>query len=633
MDTAHIVDVVGDFVNLKKAGSVYKGLCPFHNEKTPSFVVNPNKNIFKCFGCGQGGDSLKFVMEHEKLSYPEALRYLAQKYNIEVEETHTSAEAQQEKLETESLLIVLNYAAKFYQQQLFESEAGKAIGLSYFKERGFREDTIRSFMLGYSPDSYDAFYKQAKAEGHSEEILAKAGLIKEKNGKHYDFFRDRVMFPIFNVTGKPIAFGGRTLKSGENQPKYINTPETDVYHKSRVLYGIFQAKNEIRAKDVCFLVEGYTDVISLHQAGIRNVVASSGTALTKDQVLLIKRFTENIVILYDGDPAGVKAALRGLDIVLEQGLNVRLVLLPDGEDPDSFVQKNGADATIDFVEKNKKDFILFKASLGMKEVGSDPIRKSDVIKDIVESIALIGDPIKRQLYIKECAEIVDIPEHILVNETNKIRTQILRKSKELSTEEGQVVNEAVKEEFDHTQRVSQVPRLYYQEKDVVRILLEFADKEMQEGENVCAYVLSELVDVPFKHSVFDKIVKLYLDAYEQDIPFEQVRNIQLSGDEDVKQTLIEMLTPAHELSPNWYGRHEIVVRDANRTYKTDVVSVMSRFRYYKIMEAVKILDEKIKDAENRQELEELVAVILKKQELLEVRKNLAKSIETVIHPH
>jgi DNA primase len=326
LDTAQIEDVVRDFVNLKKAGSLLKGNCPFHQEKTPSFVVNPNKNIFKCFGCGKGGDSVSFIMEHEKFTFPEALRYLAQKYHIEVEETQVSTEEKQVQDEKESLLIALNYAAKFYQTQLTETEDGKAIGLSYFKERGFLDDTIQTFQLGYSPDSFDTFYNQAIKDGYNEEILLKAGLIKEKNGKHYDFFRDRVMFPIFNVSGKVVAFGGRMLKSAKSDnpnvynPKYINTAETDVYHKSQVLYGISHAKAEIRKHDVCYLVEGYTDVISLYQAGIKNVVASSGTALTKEQVQLIKRFTQNMVILYDGDAAGIKAALRGLDIVLEQGI-------------------------------------------------------------------------------------------------------------------------------------------------------------------------------------------------------------------------------------------------------------------------------------------------------------------------
>ena len=640
LDTAQIEDVVRDFVNLKKAGSLLKGNCPFHQEKTPSFVVNPNKNIFKCFGCGKGGDSVSFIMEHEKFTFPEALRYLAQKYHIDVEETQVSTEEKQVQDEKESLLIALNYAAKFYQTQLTETEDGKAIGLSYFKERGFLDDTIQTFQLGYSPDSFDTFYNQAIKDGYNEEILLKAGLIKEKNGKHYDFFRDRVMFPIFNVSGKVVAFGGRMLKSAKSDnpnvynPKYINTAETDVYHKSQVLYGISHAKAEIRKHDVCYLVEGYTDVISLYQAGIKNVVASSGTALTKEQVQLIKRFTQNMVILYDGDAAGVKAALRGLDIVLEQGLNVKLVLLPDSEDPDSFVKKNGTDATLDFIQKKQQDFILFKATQGIEEVKNDPVKKSEVIKDIVESIAKVDDNIKRQLYIKHCADIVEMPENILVNEVNKIRTQQFKKSKDFNQEDANAINDFVKTEVDHSQQtVSKTPALYHQEKDIIRVLLEHGDKEMTEEYSVAEYVIFEMVDVEFKTEVFGKIVKLYLDAYQHEKPLEEVKNLNNITDADVKNCLVELMSSPYELSPNWFDKHEIVVKDVNRTYKTDVISMMQRFSYFKMMEAIKILDEKIKIADQSGNFEEMIASIMKKMELMETRKQLAKEIQTVIHPH
>jgi DNA primase len=639
LDTAQIEQVVGDFVNLKRSGSVFKGNCPFHQEKTPSFVVNPNKNIFKCFGCGKGGDSVSFVMEHEKFSFPEALRYLANKYHIEIEETHATVEDKQSQDEKDSLIIALGYAAKFYQSQLTDTEDGIAIGLSYFKERGFLDDTVNTFQLGYSPDSFDAFYQQAMKDGYNQDVLLKAGLIKEKNGKHYDFFRDRVMFPIFNVSGKPVAFGGRMLKSGKTDnpniynPKYINTSETDVYHKSQILYGISHAKNDIRKEDVCFLVEGYTDVISLYQAGIKNVVASSGTALTKEQVQLIKRFTQNIVILYDGDAAGVKAAMRGLDIVLEQGLNVKLVLLPDGDDPDSFVKKHGTDATLLFIQKNQQDFILFKATQGIRDIGNDPIRKSEVIKDIVESIALVQDNIKRQLYIKHCAEIVDVPENILVNETNKIRTQHFKKSKDLNQSEAESINDYVKTEETHEQFVSKTPALYYQEKDIIRVLLEYGDKEMTAEQSVAEFVIFELVDIDFKNNVFGKIVKLFMDAYENSIPFEELKNLNTIEDKEVKDCLIEIMSSQYELSPNWFDKHEIVVKDANRTYKTDVISVMQRFKYFKLMEVIGILDEKIKTAEQSGNFEEMIASVMKKMELMETRKKLAKEIQTVTHPH
>ena len=632
IDTAQIEEVVGDFVNLKKSGSILKGNCPFHQEKTPSFVVNPNKNIFKCFGCGKGGDSVTFVMEHEKFSFPEALRYLANKYHIEVEETHATEEDKQQQDEKESLIIALNYAAKFYNIQLVNTENGKEVGLSYFKERGFLDNTIQTFQLGYAPDSFDTFYNQAIKDGYNPTILLKAGLIKEKNGKHYDFFRDRVMFPIFNISGKTVAFGGRILKKADNQPKYINTAETEVYHKSNILYGISHAKAAIRKQEVCYLVEGYTDVISLHQAGIENVVASSGTALTKEQVQLIKRFTENIVILYDGDAAGIKAALRGLDIVLEQDLNVKILLLPDGEDPDSFVKKYGTDYTLSFIEKNQQDFILFKASQGIKEIGNDPIKKSVVIKDIVDSIAKINDAIKRQLYIKHCSDIVEVSEAILVKEVNKIRTQHFKKTNEISAEEKNDLITHLDSEEPKTQIEPTTPKLFYQEKDIIRILIEHGDQPMTEEHTVAEYIIFELIDIEFKNEVFGKIIKRYFDAYENEISFDELKNVHTITDTDIKNCLIEIMTSQYELSPNWFNRHEIVVKDANRTYKTDVVSVMQRFKYYKIMEAIHILQQKKKIAYEGGNYEEEIAATLKEMELLGKRVELAKEIQTVIHP-
>ena len=633
LDTAQIEDVVGEFVNLKKSGSILKGNCPFHQEKTPSFVVNPNKNIFKCFGCGVGGDSVSFIMEHEKFSFPEALRYLAAKYHIEIEETTTTTEDKQVNDEKESLLIVLNYAAKFYQNQLTDSEEGRTIGMPYFKERGYLEDTIQAFQLGYAKDSYDSLVKDALANGYKKELLLKAGLVKEKNDRYYDFFRDRVMFPIHNVSGKVIAFGGRILRSAENQPKYINTAETDLYHKGKILYGISQAKAEIRKQEVCYLVEGYTDVISLYMAGIKNVVASSGTALTKDQVYLIKRFTENIVLLYDGDTAGVKAALRGLDIVLEQGMNVKLVLLPDNEDPDSFVKKNGTDATLEFINKNQQDFILFKATHGIKDIGNDPVKKSAVIKDIVESIAKVDDGIKRQVYIKHCADIVEVHENVLVNEVNKIRTQLFKKNKEIQQDEAAQIVDFIKTEENHSQQLSKTPHLFYQEKDIIRILIEHGNEPMTEEYSVAEYVIFELVDIEFKNTTFGKIVKLYLDAYQNEIPFANLLNLNNIEDEDVKKCLIEIMTLTYELSPNWFNKHEIVVNDSNRTYKADVASVLQRFRYFKLMEAINILDDKIKTAEKNGIEEEVIVNLHKKIEMINFRKNLAKEIQTVIHPY
>lgn len=635
IDVAQVYDVVSDFVSLKKSGSIYKAPCPFHNEKTPSFVVNPNKNIYKCFGCGKGGDAINFIMEHEKLSYPEALRYLAEKYNIKVEETYTQNEEQrEEQSQIDSLYIALNFAAKFYQQQLNDTEEGRNIALSYCKERGFSNETIETFQLGYSPDSFDAFYNTAKQNAYNEAILLKAGLIKEKNNKHYDFFRDRLMFPIWNISGKVIAFGGRILKKAENQPKYINTAETEVYHKSQILYGIYQAKSEIRKNDACFLVEGYTDVISLHQAGIKNVVASSGTALTKEQVLLIRRFTENIIILYDGDAAGVKAALRGLDIVLEVGLNVKIVLLPESEDPDSFIKNRGKDDALLYIEQHQKDFIFFKASLTIEDAKHDPIKKAEAIKDIVRSISLITDNIKRQLYIKECAAIVEIEEKTLINEINKLRNQQLKKREDSENNDIDLLLQSQEQPYEkQTAYVKKTPQFYEQERDIIRVLLEHADKAMDEEESVGVYILTELVDVPFKNTIFDKIIKHYINAYEKEIPFNEISDIKFIEDQDIKSAIIDIQSSNYELSPNWYNKHEIIVHEANRTYKTDVLSVLNRYKFFKLMEIITELDDKIKEADANNQQEELSAYLMQKIKRNASKNELAKSIGTVTHPY
>ncbi|MCU0392683.1 MAG: DNA primase [Thermoflexibacter sp.] len=428
-DSADIVDVVQDFLSLKKKGQNYWACCPFHNEKSPSFSVAPAKGIYKCFGCGAAGDSVKFVMDLEGLSYPEALKYLANKYNIEIEEDNSVAtdEYKAQQSLRESVLIAMQFAQRYYQNILHHDNEGKALGMTYFRERGFSLQTIEKFGLGYSRDDWHDFHKSATKEGFAEEILEKAGLIikKEENEKSnlYDRFRNRVMFPIYDLAGKVIAFGARILKKDEKQPKYLNSPENEVYKKSDVLYGIFQAKNEIRNQDNCYLCEGYTDVISLHQAGIQNVVASSGTSLTEGQIKLVKRFTDNITVLYDGDNAGIKASLRGIDLILEQGLNVRAVVFPHGEDPDSYVQKIGSLYFKEFLIENTKDFITFKAELLLGEVKTDPIRKAGAIRDITNSISKVPDGIKREIYAKHCAELFDIDTHTLLVEIDKTLIQ------------------------------------------------------------------------------------------------------------------------------------------------------------------------------------------------------------------
>lgn len=430
IDAARVEDVIGDFITLKKRGANLLGLCPFHGEKSPSFTVSPAKGIYKCFGCGKSGTAVNFIMDHESLTYPEALKYLANKYGIEVVEKEISVEEKAQQNEKESLYIVMQYAQKYFADLLMNDDLGRSVGLGYFKERGFTQAIIDKFQLGYSPDERRKFSETAVKNGYKPEYLVKTGMSILSNNHVegspilvsdiFDRYTGRVMFPIHNISGKVIGFGGRILTSDKKLAKYINSPQTDIYDKSKTLYGLFQAKKMIIQEDNCFLVEGYTDVISMHQSGIENVVASSGTSLTVDQIKLIHRFTKNITILYDGDVAGIKASFRGIDLILEEGMNVRVLLFPDGDDPDSYSKKVTNDAFKEFIKSNSKDFISFKTSLLYEEVKNDPIRRADLIKDIVESIAVIPDAINRSVYVKECSRIMDISEQILQIEINKL---------------------------------------------------------------------------------------------------------------------------------------------------------------------------------------------------------------------
>ncbi|MEI6455211.1 MAG: DNA primase, partial [bacterium] len=427
ISTAKIEEVIGDFVTLRRRGVNMIGLCPFHNEKTPSFTVSPAKGIYKCFGCGKAGNSVNFLIEHEHYNYPEALRALARKYNIEIEEEALTPEQIQETSEKESLFNLNLFALQYFSGVLFDSEEGRAIGLSYLKERGIREDISRKFQLGYSLDKWDSFSESALQNGYKREFLLKTGLSQEKDSRLYDRFHSRLIFPIHSASGRIIGFGGRILGPDKNRAKYINSPESEIYSKSKSLYGIFFAKNAIISKDSCLLVEGYTDVISLFQSGVENVVASSGTSLTTDQIRMIQRYTSNITILYDGDPAGIKASFRGIDMILEQGMNVKIVLFPDGEDPDSYARKHHPAEVQDFIRKSAVNFILFKTRLLLDEAQADPIKKATLIKEIVASVALMPDAISRSLYIKECSSLMAVQENILMNELNRLlRKKILK---------------------------------------------------------------------------------------------------------------------------------------------------------------------------------------------------------------
>ncbi len=496
-----VLDVVGSFVKLKKRGSNYLGLCPFHNEKTPSFTVSPAKELYKCFGCGKAGNTISFIMEHEKYSYVDTLKWLANRYGIEIEETYQNDEQRQAQLAADSLYIINQFAQQYFTRQLFDTEEGKNIALSYFKERGFREDIITKFQLGYSPEQRDAFTKEAIAKQYNPDTLIKSGLVANRNDQLMDNYRGRVIFPVHNHSGKVVGFGARILKSNDKAPKYINTPENELYVKSKILYGSFFARQAIDKADECLLVEGYTDVVSLHQAGIENVVASGGTSLTPDQLRLIRKYTNNLTIIYDGDGAGIKAALRGLDLALEEGLNVKLVLIPDGDDPDSYVNKLGSSSFQEFIKKNKKDVILFQLEVALKDAGSDSVKKSEVVNRMAETISRINkaeDFTKQQDYIKQCAEILKIDEagmHSLVNKF--IRDRITTQEKKNAFEDNKLADEKIKlaEQTNYDEATfSLLFKDDLQEKELARILLEYGIRKWDEERLVADYIFEELMD-------------------------------------------------------------------------------------------------------------------------------------------
>ncbi len=476
-EAARVEEVIGDFVMLKRAGSNFKGLSPFSDERSPSFMVSPAKGIWKDFSSGKGGNAIAFVMEHEKFTYPEAIRYLAKKYNIEIEETEQTAEEKANTDVRESLFLVSEYAKTYFEDQLHNSEQGKAIGYSYFKERGFTAATIKKFGLGYSPDIWDAFSKEAVSQGYKTEFLESTGLtIVKEDGKFLDRFRGRVMFPIASMSGRTLGFGGRILTNDKKVAKYLNSPASDLYDKSKVLYGIFQAKQAIAKQNLCFLVEGYTDVIQLNQAGIENVVSSSGTALTPDQIRLINRLTKNITVLYDGDAAGLRASIRGIDLILEEGMNVRVCTFPEGEDPDSFAKKTPLDDLIKYLDENAKDFIQFKASLLMDEAKNDPIKKADLIRDMVVSISKIKDRIQREIYVQECSRIMDISEQVLLNTLAQlVQKDLSEAGKKLKQESAAF--EVVKNE---TEVISdKIDVLHLLEKKILEILLLYGNIDIE----------------------------------------------------------------------------------------------------------------------------------------------------------
>ncbi|MBN2520522.1 MAG: DNA primase [Bacteroidales bacterium] len=626
LDAADIVEVVNDFVNLKKRGVNYLGLCPFHNEKTPSFTVSPAKGIFKCFGCGKGGNPVNFIMEHENLSYPEALRYLAKKYNIDIVEKELTEKELEQNNERESLLVVSAFATHFFIDCLFNSEEGKAIGLSYFKERGFRDDILKKFELGYSPDKRDAFTKKALQEGHKLDFLVKTGLTIQKDDFTFDRFAGRIIFPIHSLSGKVIAFGGRTLRTDKNTAKYLNSPESEIYHKSKIVYGILQAKKMVMQEDKCYLVEGYTDVLSLHQSGIENVVASSGTALTVEQIRLIKRFTPNITIIYDGDEAGIKASLRGIDLVLEEGLNLKVVLLPDGEDPDSFSKKHSATELLDFINSNEKDFISFKTKLLIQDAKNDPVKRAGLITDIVKSIAVIPNTILRAEYIKECSSLLNVNERILYSEINKIR----RQKAEQKYRHEEYSPRFTEKTHSYTEPVQERNEGELFEKELVRLMLAYGNRSIKNEEDdelpSCVYIINELNsdDLKLKHPLYSQIFEeiQYQLSQKKEI---QERYFLSHPEKSISQFAVDVLSPKYKESKLWKRTGNFVETEEDK-YQQVIKEAILAFKNFRVQKLLEELQESLVATQEIQNEEETERLYQQFVALSQLKINLAKNL-------
>lgn len=640
VEAARIEEVVSDFLTLKKRGVNYIAHCPFHNEKTPSFNVNPVRNIYKCFGCGKGGDSVGFVMEHEKMNYPEALRYLAKKYNIEIEEVYDRDAEEEKKLESEreSLYIVNAYAQKFFTEALLGSDEGRSIGLSYFKERGLSDEIIQKFQLGYAPEGKTVFTDSAVKEGYNLDYLVKSGLTirpEDNPEKIYDRFAGRVMFPIHNLTGRVIGFGGRALRK-DAKAKYVNSPESEVYHKSNVLYGMNVARKAIASDDNCFLVEGYMDVISMHQAGIENVVASSGTSLTVEQVRLIKRYTNNITIMYDGDPAGIKASFRGIDMILEEGLNVRVVLFPEGHDPDSFLRQHSEAEVRNFIENNKTDFIRFKAHLLYAEAENDPIKKASLIQEIVNSVALIPNSITRTVFIQECSKLMKMDEQALLTELNKaLRKRYAKISAELPIEKMIDLDTApIPQPVDSDWRSSE-----HHEREIVRLLLLYGGQVLEihsqtkdEDGNVHTEVHSATVaELISEHFLVDGITfenELYQEIFNE---YSAGKNLPPGyfihhEKPEIGKIAVDLTTFPYSLS-DWQKKHGIQVRQEEDILKVAVEHAIYSLKVRKLIQMISETQKQLQDATSE---EDILTLVAQKKKLDEVKNTFTKELGWVV---
>ncbi len=641
LDTAEITEVVGEFVTLKKRGTNLLGLCPFHNEKTPSFNVSPSKGIYKCFGCGKGGSSVNFIMEHEHLSFVESLKWLAKKYHIEVHEKEESPEYIQERNDHESQIIVSEFAQKYFTEQLWDTEYGRAVGLSYFHERGFRDDVIKKFSLGYCPDGKEPFTHEALKQGYKMEFLEKTGLTIKREDWVRDRFSGRMMFPIHSISGRVIAFGGRTLSQEKSVAKYLNSPESDIYHKSRVVYGIYQAKRAIIQEDKCYLVEGYTDVIAMHQAGIENVVASSGTSLTVEQIRLIRRFTKNITIIYDGDQAGIKASLRGIDLVLEEGINVKVLPLPEKEDPDSFSKSMSASELTRYIKENETDFIKFKTRILLSGIENDPLSRAKLITDVVYSISVIPEEIVRTEYLKECSRLLEVREDVLYNEIRKLK---IKKNEAQTTRDSLPATEA-RPASEQPKPILIVPvenPFELEEKEILRVLLKCGslsinDYEHEESgewisESVATYILSEL-ELDNMVSV-NPLINTIFDDYQQhldDPEFDAMRFFTLHPDPLISLFASDIISERHPLSLFWErgGSHiereedllQVVVPKLVREYKLRVISTM-----------MNKIEGKMKIADAAKDFDLSMELMASYQKMTEVKKDLSKLLDRTVNP-
>jgi DNA primase len=630
-----IIDIVGTFVKLKKRGTNYLGLCPFHNEKSPSFTVSPAKEIYKCFGCGRSGNSISFLMEHEKYSYAEALRWLANKYNVEIEETETSPEYKQQQQTADSLYIINSFAQKFFSNVLFNTDAGQDIALSYLKQRGFREEIIKKFQLGFNPETRDGFTKEAQAAQYSIALLQKSGLVAVRDGNAYDNYRGRIIFPVHNQSGKVLGFGARIIKNNDKAPKYINTPENEIYVKSKLLYGSYFARMAIDKADECLLVEGYTDVISLHQAGIENVVASGGTSLTPDQLRLIKKYTNNLTIIYDGDNAGIKAALRGLDMALEESLNVKLVLIPDKEDPDSYVNKVGATVFTEFIAGNKKDVILFQLEIALKDAGSDTNKKSQVVNQIAETISRINkaeDFTKQQDYIKQCAEILRIEESGLHTLVNKFIREKISKAENLQARQEAFDNTATGQTAITTD--DDVINLFNKdelhERAMVRSLLEFGLKAWDENLKVAEYVFEE-IETNHLNELIDnkellKVVDIYKNWFTAGIE-PTPKNFLYNDDLQMSSLVVSIMDFNYEISHNWKEHFEGHIPTREELFKEEVFSTLN---YLKLKKIKRMIDENQRDLEKAANAEDQIIYLQTHQHLKQMEIELTRQLGTVI---